>query len=135
MPLGPEERLKAKEIMREITKPVYMCSGTHDRTYSGHSSLSVFEDLFAEEGMIFIDAVAQAPVTRLGERWNIVCVPHMRDMKAQMLRIREEVEDGYSHILLTHGDIKGAVYGSMVVEDGLDLDVICLLYTSDAADE
>lgn len=121
---------KAKEVLGPLTKPLLMCSGTHDRTYSGHTSLRVFTSLnprlSKSETLIHVDEVVEYPV-RGESPWTFVAVPHMR-MDKQMEAIREYGRKPRS-VLITHGDILGASYGGHVVEEGLDLDVLSELYT------
>lgn len=117
---------EAKKILAKLQKPLIMCSGTHDRTYSGHSSLSVFQDIFEseDEGRLVIDDVWNLPGrSNEGLLW---AVPHM-GLAMQMASIRAHAcKPG---ILVTHGDVKGMRYGGVTCEEGLDLDELANLYS------
>jgi DNA repair exonuclease SbcCD nuclease subunit len=117
---------ESKKVLAKLEKPLIMCSGTHDRTYSGHSSLSVFQDIFSPTeagGSLWIDDIYGAQSTADGP---VISVPHM-GLALQMAAIRAHAQK--PGILVTHGDVKGMRYGGMTCEDGLDLDELSELYS------
>jgi DNA repair exonuclease SbcCD nuclease subunit len=111
---------KAKAVLSGLQKPLIMCSGTHDITYSGHSSLEIFRDMFpAESPTVFIDERVELEVG--GRTFVFVCVPDIGPA-ATMEKIRESRDR--NAILITHGDFKGSQYGSVVLTEGIDAEYI-----------
>lgn len=137
---------EAKKIIGGFSKPFIGCSGTHDRTYSGHSSLEAISDRKGREGTagdeyVCIDGTRTLFDLSNNFAWEIDAVPYMFDYGRQMeaIRLRRQQLPGaipggetkfwqHRRILLTHGDVVGYRYGSHVVEHGLNVEEIAELY-------
>jgi DNA repair exonuclease SbcCD nuclease subunit len=122
---------KAKAILSHLRKPLIACSGTHDITRSGYSSLSVFSETVSHPGSVINEMEAFAGqrgfyhdgIVRMGN-WLFLCIP-TQEQTALQQAIESVANRVYSRmdskILLTHGDVQGSwLRGNMRVERGLD---------------
>jgi len=114
----------AKDILGKLKKPFIACSGTHDLTPGGHSSMTAFKELAAtlktmqgrnrvatfhldETVTLFDSAMTQ---------WTFVCVPDPLDYSEHYRRIvGAHLLATSNHrtnlILVTHGFVSGEPWG------------------------
>jgi len=108
--------------MANLRKPFLACSGTHDITASGHSSLEIFRN--PERGWVVDSYVRFAPSPM--SEFVFVMVPDRMSVADQQENLEGKVEEAKSAypgkriIVLTHGDVNGLEFDPSV-QTGLDL--------------
>jgi len=145
---------KSKALVATSKKPIIACSGTHDITFSGHSSLSVFStDERSEErsgsvrrldvsnpnyrGLFVFDE--SVLLTKYNEACLVVAVPSVSS-SGQMQAIESALSEALKEalkivgkrqirkVLLTHADVIGTSYGRHIVDVGIDADILAEMF-------
>jgi len=116
--------VEARNSLSKLDIPFVACSGTHDVTRSGHSSLTAFEELkevMEEQNPAFsVDRSVQIWDENM-IAWTFLCIPDPLDHYQHQKKVEEALalcQSADNLILVTHGNVLGDEYGMQEWMDG-----------------